>query len=127
MNLELFIVHAFPSGIQYEDAVQLCLRLFCTTEGLPSFLQEQCTKDNLATIFSNLADSGVVIGFPHTAPLYGANHHNVNEKGHWVEIIASIFKMAKNEIDPGKGAELAKILLASAHRNNENRDAQRSA
>lgn len=111
ISLEDSIAEAFPSGITYDDAAQLCLRLFCTVDGIPSFLHQQCTKDNLATAFAYLAATGAVVGDPVTAALYGANFHNVTEKGHWVEIIASLFKK-ENARNPDRGEELAKALSA---------------
>lgn len=112
MSLEHTIAEAFPSGITYDDAAQLCLRLFCTADGIPSFLHQQCTKDSLATVFANLAAAGTVVGDPVTAALYGANFHNVTEKGHWVEITASLFKKEGTR-NSGRGEELVKVLSAS--------------
>ena len=111
MSLEHCIAEAFPSGIMYDDAAQLCLRLFCTADGIPSLLHQQCTKDNLAAVFAHLAAAGAVVGDTVTAALYGASFHSVTEKGHWVEIIASIFKKEHTR-NSSRGEELAKALSA---------------
>ncbi|MET1079033.1 MAG: hypothetical protein ABWY06_13550 [Pseudomonas sp.] len=52
----------------------------------------ECTKDGLADTFAQLTSEGFLTDKPLLASLYGANCHHVNEKGHWVEVIASIFK-----------------------------------
>ena len=93
MELQKYIVSVFPEGLPYNQATQLYLHLYCTVDQIPSVLHTQCTKDNLALVFSRLAESGFVTGEAELlAVRYGANFHSVNEKGHWVEVIASIFK-----------------------------------
>ena len=92
MELQKYIFSVFPEGLPYNEAAQLCLHLYCTVDKIPCALHTQCTKDNLALVFSRLADSGFVTGDALLAARYGANFHAVNEKGHWVEVIASIFK-----------------------------------
>jgi hypothetical protein len=92
MNLLNYIKEAFVDGLTYDEAAQLCLRLYCNVEGLPETLKEQCNKNNLAEVFAALSASGFIKGSTVGAVLYGANFHEVFEKGHWVEVIASIFK-----------------------------------
>jgi hypothetical protein len=99
MELQEYIVSVFPECLPYNEAAQLCLHLYCTVDKIPCALHTHCTKDNLALVFSRLADSGFVTGDAHlSAARYGANFHAVNEKGHWVEVIASIFKKG-NTVD----------------------------
>lgn len=93
MNLKLTISSAFPLGISYEDAAILCLRLFCTVDGDPEELHRECNKDDLAIVFSELYREGVIVGPTYGSVLYGANYHSCNDKGHWIEILASIFKL----------------------------------
>jgi hypothetical protein len=92
MDLEQYIFEGFPDGLSYNEAAQLCLRLYCTVDGIPKQLHPKCTKDNLAEVFASLARRGFLTTPPLLAALYGANFHEVTEKGHWVEVIASIFK-----------------------------------
>jgi hypothetical protein len=61
-------------------------------DGVPEHLHSQCSKDGLAVVFAKLAGRGFLTDKPLMASLYGANLHSVQEKGHWVEVIASIFK-----------------------------------
>lgn len=89
MDLESYIRDAFAEGL---EAAQLCLRLYCSVDGLPEALKAQCNKNNLANIFASLAASGFIKDSTVSSALYGANFHDVFEKGHWVEVIASIFK-----------------------------------
>lgn len=92
MDLDNYIRDAFPEGLSYNEVAQLCLRFYSTVDGLPESLKAQCNKDNLANVFASLAAAGFIKGSTASAALYGANFHNVFEKGHWVEVIASIFK-----------------------------------
>lgn len=93
MNLEAYIAAAFPEGLSYNEAAQLCLRLYRTVGGVPADLHSQCSKDGLAEVFARLAGRGLLTTDPQLmASYYGANFHAVHEKGHWIEVIASIFK-----------------------------------
>jgi hypothetical protein len=109
MNIDEYLKSSFPDGLQYNMAAQLCLRLFCTVEEIPYSLHEECTKQNLAQVFTKLALKGFVKGSTLESSIYGANHHEVTEKGHWVEVIASIFKIG-DTVDKNIGAELASRL-----------------
>jgi hypothetical protein len=109
MNLLDYIEEAFVDGLTYDEAAQLCLRLYCSVDGLPETLKEQCSKDNLAETFAALSASGFIKGSTSSSALYGANFHEVVEKGHWVEVIASIFKNGKS-VDAAQGDRLVKSL-----------------
>lgn len=94
MELNQYIINVFPSGLRYNDAAQLCLHLYCTVEDIPEQFHTQCNKDNLANMFASLAKSGFIKDDGQMwSTLYGANFHAVDEKGHWIEVIASIFKI----------------------------------
>lgn len=110
-NMELLklIQQAFPEGLFYNDMAQLCLELFCVDCGLPIDLAKQCTKNNLAETFAKLAGTGFLRGGVELAPLYGASFHEVTDKGHWIEVVASIFKQS-NSRDPELGRKLASRL-----------------
>ncbi len=113
MDLEAYIEESFPQGLPYNDAAQLCLRLYCSVDGLPERLRAQCSKDGLADVFASLARRGFVTTAPRMAALYGANFHDVRDKGHWIEIIASIFKKG-DTVDPSLGKALADRLIHPA-------------
>ena len=113
MSLELLIKKSFPAGLTYNDAAQLCLRLFCSTDGVPDQLHCECSKENLSKLFSNLVKSKFVSDEAREAALYGANFHNVISEGHWIEVIASIFK-GKNQVDHEIGNRLISKLVENA-------------
>jgi hypothetical protein len=110
MELQQYISDAFPDGLRYNEAAQLCLRLFCSLDGVPEQLHPQCNKDNLAEVFARLSGSGFITDDAKLfASKYGANFHAVNEKGHWVEVISSIFKMG-GTVDASVANALAQTL-----------------
>lgn len=109
MDLQRYIQNKIPEGLQYNEAVQLCLRLYCSLDGLPEELHAECTKDGLADTFSKLVSKGLLNDAPLTPSIYGANFHPLSEKGHWVEVIASIFKK-ENTRDLNLGEEVVNRL-----------------
>lgn len=113
MNLSQTILKAFPEGFAYNEAAQLCLRLYCSVEGVPEQLHAECTKSNLALVFAQLASEGYINTPPIEAALYGANFHEVTDEGHWVEVIASIFKKG-GTADKDMGSELVRRLTSAS-------------
>ena len=109
MKLMQLIRSSFPEGLSYDEAAQLCLRLYCSVDGIPELVQPECSKDGLAEVFADLSKSGFLSTGPVTAPIYGANFHEVVDKGHWIEIIASIFK-GRDVVDSEQGRVLASRL-----------------
>ena len=109
MELQNYISRAFPKGLSYNEAAQLCLRLYCTLDGVPTELHTQCNKDNLSEVFAHLASGGFVKGSTTLATLYGASFHSVTNKGHWLEVIASIFKKG-DTVDASVANTLAQTL-----------------
>lgn len=110
MELQQYISAVFPDGLSYCDTAQLCLRLYCSLQGVPEHLHAQCNKDALAEMFARLASSGFIKDDPEMfAPLYGASFHSVSEKGHWVEVIASIFKKG-DTVDESSAKSLGQRL-----------------
>ncbi len=111
MNLQQAISESFPEGIGYEDAAILCLRLYCSLDSVPAHLHSECNKEMISESFAQLYKDGLIIGPTCSSIIYGANFHSCEDKGHWVEIIASIFK--KNmSYDQKKAKELVdKIQL----------------
>lgn len=109
MKLHHYIEEAFVDGLTYDEAAQLCLHIYCSVDGLPEMLKEQCSKDNLAETFAALSASGFIKGSIAGSAFYGANFHEVSEKGHWVEVVASILKNGKS-VDAVQSDRLVKSL-----------------
>jgi hypothetical protein len=109
MKIQQYIERIFADGLSYEEAAQLCLRLYITVDGIPDVFHEQCSKDGLAEAFAGLAAKGLVKGGASLATIYGANFHAIHEKGHWIEVIASIFKEG-GLVDMDVGDRLVKRL-----------------
>ena len=105
MSLESYISESFKSGLLYNDAAQLCLRLFCSVDNIPTQYHEECNKDNLAVVFANLSKSGLIVEDDNLASKYGSNLHLINENAHWLDVIASIFKVG-DTVDSSIGDRL---------------------
>lgn len=89
-----YILGRFPEGLSYEDAVQVCLWLHVTLEFCPSDLREEVVqKEDLASVFAELARRGGIRNYRKFESFkYGANFHQITDKGHWLEAIASVYK-----------------------------------
>lgn len=102
--LALYLRQCFPSGLGYEDAAQLCLHLHCVASDLPENLHEQTERQTLACSFAELARFGWIKSesSPFRA-LYGAYFHQITDLGHWIEVIASLYKIGDvRDIERGK-------------------------
>lgn len=110
MTIAELIRKSFPGGIEYDDAVRLCLHLYCV-KALPDELMPQCTKENLPIAFAELVAAGAIdVGETPIAVMCGVSGRDLRDKGHWGEVIASISKMLDPRIDWDRGAELAARL-----------------
>ncbi|AXT52256.1 hypothetical protein D1818_15935 [Aquimarina sp. BL5] len=106
-----YLNQSLSSNIQYRDLSNLCLTLFCNVSVLPETFQSlKLDKESLANIFSKIAKEKMIPSYPSTASLYGASFHNTYDKGHWLEVMASILKMG-NEPDT---KEAEKLLVSSS-------------
>lgn len=106
-TLALFLREQLPSGLIYDDAAQLCLRLHCVNDGVPLALLAHTALPALADVFAELARAGWIR--EQDSPmrtLYGARLHEVTDRGHWVEVIASIYKKG-GVVDATRGEALA--------------------
>ena len=91
-DLVSYLKARVPEGMSYPDAAQLCLRLYCTVEGVPQELSP-LDKDRLGEAFAELARVGwVQQEGTWQASLYGVVLHTMTDKGHWVEVMAATFK-----------------------------------
>ena len=103
-----------PLDLPYEDLVQVCLGIYCHLDGLPNDIAAlKLDKDAIADAFAELAAiRGLSLRNSLTAARYGANFHQVAEKGHWIEVIASIFKIG-DTVDLEREAVLRMKYLRS--------------
>ncbi|WP_438424971.1 hypothetical protein [Aquimarina macrocephali] len=104
-----YLNQSLPNDIKYRELSNLCLTLFCNISILPEKFQSlELNKENLAIIFSKIAKEKEIPSYPPIASLYGASFHNSYDKGHWLEVMASVLKLA-NEPD-AKEAEKLLVL-----------------
>jgi hypothetical protein len=95
MRLNEYLSKGFRNGIQYEDAIELCKAIYCAQNVLPQYVQSNDLSMNaIAEAFSDIAKLGLIKNYvPFNAVLCGANNHALEDKGHWVEVQASILKL----------------------------------
>jgi len=82
-----------PEGLAYPDAVQLCLRLYCTVDGVPSELLP-LSKEALGDAFAALGGVGWVQG--------GPQPHQVPDPAHWIGVMLAIFKGSHPDMERGE-------------------------
>lgn len=111
MHLADFLREKFRDGIQHEDAAQLCMSIYCINNILPDgVIDEELTMDRIAEAFAELAKRGLIKNYAsYKSVSYGANYHSIDDKGHWIEVQASILKL-KTAYD----AERCRVLLTTA-------------
>ena len=96
-TLASYLTHRLPGGMTYPDARQLCLRLYCTADGVPEVLRSQLSRPGLADSFAELAGAGWIREASAQA----------TQSGHWVEVISSIFRQGADVVDIPRGEMLA--------------------
>ncbi len=77
----------------YADAVQLCLRLYCTVDGVPSQLLP-LSKERLGEAFSVLGRVGWVRG--------GWRPEVIGEPDHWADVMLAIFRGCHPDLERGE-------------------------
>ena len=91
-----YLNQSISGNITYRELSNLCLTLFCTCSILPErFETIIINKEKLAIIFSKIAKKKNIISYPPTASFYGASFHNTHNEGHWLEVMASVLKLAR--------------------------------
>jgi len=105
MSLESYISESFESGLPYSDAAQLCLRLYCSVDDIPTQYHVECNKENLATVFANLSANGLIIKNDDAGALYKAESYSTDDNNHWLMVIDSIFKVG-DTVDTAIGNRL---------------------
>ncbi|KUJ59228.1 hypothetical protein AR687_24225 [Flavobacteriaceae bacterium CRH] len=91
-----YLNECLPSNIEYRELSNLCLTLFCTSSILPErFKLISINKENLAIVFSKIAKERRIPSYPAIASFYGAAFHDSHNVGHWLEVMASVLKLAR--------------------------------
>lgn len=100
-TLSLFLVDSFPCGISYEDAVCLCQAIYSVSGLLPDSVSvEDLDKDGIAMAFAELALAGQISDYASwKGTSLGSGFHALTDKGHWIEVIAYLFKNKGVTID----------------------------
>jgi hypothetical protein len=113
MSLESYISESFENGLQYNEAAQLCLRLFCSLDKVPVKYHTACDKSNLSTIFASLSMKGLIIKDDSSAVLYNAHSYSVKDINHWLSVIDSMFTIG-DTVDIVIGSKLVSQLGAKS-------------
>jgi hypothetical protein len=82
-----------PEGLAYPDAVQLCLRLYCTVDGVPSQLLP-LSKEALGSAFATLGKAGWVQG--------GPQPHEIPDPSHWIGVMLAALKGPHPDMQRGE-------------------------
>ncbi|MBF4507812.1 hypothetical protein IRZ83_14140 [Flavobacterium sp. JLP] len=95
-ELFYYLNQSISKDITYRELSNLCLALFCTCSILPErFETTIINKEKLAIIFSKIAKDKNILSYPPTASFYGASFHDTHSEGHWLEVMASVLKLAR--------------------------------
>ena len=103
MSLQHYLKSALPDGLPYDEAVQLCQRLFCTIDGLPPEIGPECTKEGIASAFAALSRAGWVLRVPAFAAA------QVDGPQHWLATIRLVLTESNLDMSLGERV-LARIL-----------------
>jgi hypothetical protein len=98
MSLQQQLKSAFPDGLPYDEATQLCQQLFCTVEGLPANLGPECTMEGIASAFASLSREGWVSRVPASAAA------KVDAPQHWFAIIRLVLTVRDLDMSLGERA-----------------------
>ncbi|KOP36080.1 hypothetical protein AKO67_21995 [Flavobacterium sp. VMW] len=91
-----YLNQSISNNVTYKELSNLCLTLFCTCSILPErFETTIINKEKLAIIFSEIAKEKNIVSYPSTASFYGASFHDTHSEGHWLEVMASVLKLAR--------------------------------
>jgi hypothetical protein len=106
-DLASYLIARVPDGMSYADATQFCLRLYCTVAGVPEQLLP-LSREVLGDAFAKLASVGWVRDDKLYHSFYGANLRKVTDRGHWVEVMAAIFKKGPDVVDMARWEALGR-------------------
>ncbi len=112
MHLTDYLRTTFQDGITYRDAANLCLALYCVNLIPAGKVNESLTMEVIAQSFADLAKQGLITDHVrYESVSFGAEYHSIEDKGHWIEVQASIIKKGmKAEVER---IERLKLLMRS--------------
>ncbi|CAN7530643.1 hypothetical protein LJR232_003583 [Aquipseudomonas alcaligenes] len=98
-NLHSILSEKFKNGIDYDDATELCIALFCSADWLPEANDLQLSKDSIAQAFRELTIDGLIRKSNFKQDL---NTSSINSE-HWLQLIETALKSGifydKNKIE----------------------------
>ncbi len=94
-----------PEGLSLEDAVQLCMHVYRTGDGIPAGLRPLASSQPLAKTFAALAEAGWVRR-PHPDV-------DVSAVEFWTTVVASATKQSPWRYDREEGKMIAARFLAA--------------
>jgi hypothetical protein len=71
-----------PADVPFEDAVQICRRLYSTVDGLPRSLHSSTSREHLTHVFASLGASGWIRN-----PAVNAD---VSSRTFWATVVSSV-------------------------------------
>jgi hypothetical protein len=81
-ELAAYLRSRLPVGVQFEDAVQSCMRLFCTVDGIPQYLHNWASRDHLPDAFASLGARGWMHNPAHDV--------DVSSREFWLSVVSSV-------------------------------------
>jgi hypothetical protein len=95
-----------PAGVPFEDAVQICMRLYSTVDGLPRSLHRWTTRDHLADVFASLGASGWIRN-----PALNAD---VSSRTFWATVVSSVTAPTLWVFDADRAETLVAAFLSAS-------------
>jgi hypothetical protein len=111
-KLTQYLLDHLPDDIPYDDLAQLCVGLHMHADGVPARRHPLLNGDEQASAFAELVQQRFNDDYGRFDwARYGARMHRPTEKGHWVEVIASIYKDG-DTFEPEREREIRARYLA---------------
>jgi hypothetical protein len=92
-QLATYLKDRVPEGMAYADAVQLCLRLYCTVDGVPDRLLP-LSREAIEEAFAMLGRAGWVLG--------GPEPDQTLHRTHWENVMLGVFKALRPDMERGE-------------------------
>jgi hypothetical protein len=71
-----------PTGVACVDAVQMCVRIYVTVDGLPGYLHCWTSRHHLADVFASLGASGWIRN--------PASNADASSRAFWAKVVPSV-------------------------------------
>ena len=98
-TLASYLRERLPEGMSLIDAKQLCFRLFCTVDGVPSECQPQCSRSGLADTFAHLSRAGWIRDCD----------GQTTKSEYWFDVMSGLLKEGSDGYDIRRGEALARL------------------